>query len=184
MSGRPAVFLDRDGTLIEAVGFVNHLSRLRLFPWTAEAIRWINRSGYLAVMVTNQSGVARGFYTESFLREVHAQLEEMLAEAGARLDAIYYCPHLEGCDCRKPKPGMLLRAEKELGVDLSRSYVIGDAYSDLQLGWGVGARAALVLSGYGLGNYEHQRHGWPRQPDWVAPNLYAALMEIGAEAGW
>ena len=184
-SSKPAIFLDRDGTLNEPVGFVNHASLFRLFPWTVDAIRLINREGYLAVVVTNQSGVARGLYTEELLSEVHEEFEKTLAGAGAHLDGIYYCPHGpigSACDCRKPKPGMLHRAEKDLGVDLSRSVVVGDSYSDLELGWNVGARSALVLTGFGRGYLEHQRSGWARQPDWVAPNLYSALMDIFSEA--
>jgi D-glycero-D-manno-heptose 1,7-bisphosphate phosphatase len=180
-AGKPAIFLDRDGTLNEPVGFVNHLSMFRLFPWTVDAIRLINREGYLAVVVTNQSGVARGLYTEELVDEVHGRFEKTLADAGAHLDGIYYCPHgpmQTECDCRKPKPGMLHRAQHDLDVDLARSVVIGDSYSDLELGWSVGARSALVLTGFGQGYYEHQRNGWARQPDWVAPNLYSALMDI------
>jgi len=179
--GKPAIFLDRDGTLNEPVGFVNHASLFRLFPWTVDAIRLINREGYLAVVVTNQSGVARGLYTEELLDEVHGGFEKTLADAGVHLDGIYFCPHgptQNECDCRKPKPGMLHRAQEDLGIDLTRSVVIGDSYSDLELGWNVGARSALVLTGFGQGYYDHQRSGWTRQPDWVAPNLYSALMDI------
>jgi D-glycero-D-manno-heptose 1,7-bisphosphate phosphatase len=181
VSGKPAIFLDRDGTLNEPVGFVNHISLFRLFPWSTEAIRLINREGYLAVLVTNQSGVARGLYKESLVHEVHERLETTLSQSGAHLDGIYYCPHWpvqDDCDCRKPRPGMLHRAEKDLGVDLSRSIVIGDSYSDLQMAWSVGARSALVLTGFGRGYYEYQSATWDRQPDWVAPNLYAALVDI------
>jgi D-glycero-D-manno-heptose 1,7-bisphosphate phosphatase len=185
MSGRPAVFMDRDGTVNEPVGFINHISLFRLFPWSVEAIRLVNRAGFLAVLVTNQSGVARGLYTEELVEEVHSRLNDMLDEGGAHLDGVYYCPHglAGGCDCRKPKPGMLLQAERDLEVDLARSYVIGDTYSDLEMAWNVGARAALVLTGYGRGNYEHHRHQWARQPDKVAPDLYAAVAEIVREGG-
>lgn len=185
MSGRPAIFLDRDGTINEPVGFVNHMSLFRLFPWSTEAIRLINREEYLAVVVTNQSGVARGLYPESLVHEVHKSLKATLSQSGAHLDGVYYCPHgpvQEDCECRKPRPGMLRQAEQELDVDLSRSVVVGDSYTDLQLGWAVGARSALVLTGFGRGYFEHHRAGWDRQPDWVAPNLYAALVEIFSEA--
>jgi len=190
--GRPAIFIDRDGTLNEPVGFVNHLSLFRLFPWTVEAIRLINRAGFLAVVVTNQAGVARGIFSEDLLHAVHRELEARLKTAGAHLDKIYYCPHWpygaghphrRDCDCRKPKPGMLRQAERELGVDLSRSCLVGDSYSDLEMAWAAGARATLVLTGFGRGGYEHQRESWPRQPDAVAPNLYVAVAEILAAAG-
>ena len=185
MSGRPAIFLDRDGTLNEPVGFVNHISLFRLFPWSVEAIRLINRQGYLAVVVTNQSGVARGLYSEALVHEVHRRLRETLSESGAYLDGIYYCAHgptQDECECRKPKPGMLRQAQKDLGVDLERSVVVGDSYTDLQMAWSVGSRAALVFTGFGRGYYENQSAGWPRQPDWVAPHLYGALAEIFSEA--
>jgi D-glycero-D-manno-heptose 1,7-bisphosphate phosphatase len=191
-AGRPAIFIDRDGTLNEPVGFVNHLSLFKLFPWTVEAIRLVNRAGYLAVVVTNQAGVARGIFSEELLNQVHRHLEEQLQAAGAHLDKIYYCPHWphgrghpyrRSCDCRKPKPGMLRRAERELGIDLSRSHLIGDSYSDLQMAWAAGARASLVLTGFGRGGLEHQGKDWPRQPDAVAENLYLAVADILAGSG-
>jgi len=185
-SRRRAIFLDRDGTLNAPVGFVNHRSLFTLFPWSIEAIRLINRSGFLAVVVTNQSGIARGLYDEALLKEVHAELRASLEAAGAHLDGIYYCPHFHSatgtkksdCECRKPKPGMLRDAERDLDVDLTRSYVIGDTYSDLEMGFRVGARAFLVMTGFGRGNYEHHRHGWPRQPDGVFEDVYRAVTEI------
>ena len=184
MGARPAIFLDRDGTLNELVGFVNHADAFRLYPWAAEAVRLVNRSGYLAVLVTNQSGVARGFTTEELVGVIHARLAGVLEEAGAHLDGVYYCPHGHPgtCTCRKPQPGMLLRAEKELGVDLSRSYVIGDSYADMELAWNAGARGALVLTGYGRGYYEHHRDRWARLPEVVSPNLFTAVTEIVWEA--
>lgn len=180
MGARPAIFIDRDGTLNEPVGFVNHVDAFKLFPWATEAVRLINRSGYLAVLVTNQSGVARGLFAEELVHDVHVRLTETLEEAGAHLDGIYYCPHgtSEDCECRKPRPGMLLRAEEELDVDLSRSFVIGDTYSDLEMAWNAGARGCLVLTGYGRGYYEHHRRGWARQPDRVSQNVLTAVADI------
>lgn len=180
MSGRPVIFLDRDGTLNEQVGFINHVDRFQLFPWSAEAVRLVNRSGFGAIVVTNQSGVARGITPETLVEAVHSRLRELLGRAGAHVDAIYCCPHLteDACECRKPKPGMLLRAQKELGIDLSRSWVVGDSYPDLEMAWNAGARGALVLTGYGSGYYENGREIWARQPDILAPNVYSAVMEI------
>lgn len=180
MSRKPAIFVDRDGTLNELVGYLNDLDAFKLYPWSHEAIRLINRSGFLAVVVTNQSGVARGIYSEELVRTVHRRMTESLEGADAHLDGIYYCPHGASgeCECRKPKPGLLERAGQDLEIDMSCSWVIGDSYSDLEMAWAVGARAALVLTGYGRGNYEHQRDGWRRQPEVVAPNLYSAVVEI------
>jgi D-glycero-D-manno-heptose 1,7-bisphosphate phosphatase len=172
---RPAVFIDRDGTLSHEVGYVNHASRFKLYPWSVEAIRLVNRSGFLAVVVTNQAGVARGYFPEA------------LAEGGARLDGVYYCPHhpsvgeapyRQDCDCRKPRPGLLRRAEAELHADLGRSWVVGDRHGDLELAWRVGAQAALVKTGYGLGELENHAASWKRPPDLVAENLLEAVGRI------
>jgi len=192
MSGRPAIFLDRDGTLSHEVGYVNHPSRFRLYPWSVDAVRAINRASWLAVVVTNQAGVARGYFPESVFDEVQALLRRDVEAGGARFDAVYAClhhpsvgeaPYREDCDCRKPRPGLLRRAERELGADLVRSWVVGDRYSDLQLAWSVGAQGALVKSGYGLGELSYLAPGWPRQPDLVAENLLEAVERIlGREA--
>jgi D-glycero-D-manno-heptose 1,7-bisphosphate phosphatase len=181
---RPAVFFDRDGTLAHEVGYINHPSRFRLYPWAVDAVRLVNRAGLLAVVVTNQAGVARGYFPESVIGEVHEMLRAAMAEGGARLDAIYYCPHhpevgeppyRQDCSCRKPRPGLLRRAADELGVDLARSFVVGDRYGDLALAWSVGARGVLVKTGYGLGELVHLAPRWPRAPDLVAEHALDAV---------
>jgi D-glycero-D-manno-heptose 1,7-bisphosphate phosphatase len=178
------VFLDRDGTLTEEVGYVNHPSRLRLLQGAAEAVRALNRAGVPAVLATNQAGLARGYFTEEVLRDTFARLVSLLGNLGAYLDAAYYCPHhpssaLEAyrlhCGCRKPKTGMLLQAQEDLGLDLARSYVIGDKYSDAAFGKAAGAHGILLLTGYGLGEHTYQRGSWPAEPDLVAPDLPAAV---------
>ena len=177
------VFIDRDGTLSEEVGYINHLSRFHVYPWSAEAIRNLNLKGLKAIVVTNQAGVARGYFEESLIHEVHEKLRDELRQAGAYLDAIYYCPHHPSvgkppyqreCDCRKPKPGMLLRAANEFEIDMKRSFVIGDRYGDIELARNAGTQSIFVLSGYGLGEYEYQRQNWKVQPDWIAKNLLEA----------
>jgi len=184
---KPAIFMDRDGTLSHEVGYLNHPSRFRLYPWTAAAVRAINQASWLAVVVTNQAGVARGYFPESVFDEVQHQLRDGIEAGGARFDAIYAClhhpsvgdaPYRADCDCRKPRPGLLRRAEAELGADLRRSWVIGDRHSDLQLAWNVGARGALVKTGYGLGELSYLAPRWPRQPDLVAANLLEAVERI------
>jgi D-glycero-D-manno-heptose 1,7-bisphosphate phosphatase len=186
-----AVFLDRDGTVSEEVGYVNHVSRLKLFPWTAAAVRAINESGMLAVLVTNQAGVARGYFEEDLVGRVHDRLASELAEAGARLDAVYYCPHhpsageppyRQACECRKPRPGLLRRAAEEHEIDLRGSYMVGDKYSDVELARTVGAKGVLVLSGYGRGELEYQSGAWPLPPDHVADDLLGAVEWILADA--
>ncbi|MBI4637823.1 MAG: HAD family hydrolase [Candidatus Rokubacteria bacterium] len=184
MVSRPAIFIDRDGTLTEEVGYVNHPQRLRLLPRSAEAIRRLNRAGMAAVVATNQAGVARGYFSEEVLHAVNAALVAQLTEAGAFLEGIYVCPHhpvvgeppfRADCDCRKPKPGLLERAAAELGLDLTASTVIGDKPSDLEVGRRVGARSVLVLTGYGLGEWEYRRGSFPVQPDHVAGDLLDAV---------
>jgi len=181
---RPAVFIDRDGTLTEEVGYVNHPSRLRLLPGSAEAVRRINASGSAAVVVTNQAGIARGYFSPEVLRATNEALVEQLKQAGAHLDGIYVCPHhpTEGaapyratCDCRKPEPGLLLRAAAELDLDLSASTMVGDKMSDLVPGRRVGARAVLVLTGYGRGEWEYRRPELEVTPDHVADDLLDAV---------
>ena len=189
--GRPAVFLDRDGTLSHEVGYVNDLSRFELYPYSVAAVRALNRAGFLAIVATNQAGVARGYYPESLIHEVHDALRARMSEGGARLDGVYVCmhhpsvgepPYRQECDCRKPRPGMLLRAARELDVELRRSYVIGDREGDLKLAWSVGARAVLVKSGYGRGELRWNAPQWERQPDFVAEHLLEAVARICAEA--
>jgi D-glycero-D-manno-heptose 1,7-bisphosphate phosphatase len=187
MSLRPAIFMDRDGTLAHEVGYVNDVSRFRLFPWSIEAVRLANRSGYAAVMVTNQAGVARGYFPETAIQEVHAALGAAFAEGAAHLDGVYYCPHhpqageppyRQDCDCRKPRPGLLTRAATDLGLALERSWVVGDRLGDLQVAWAVGARGAMVKTGYGRGELRHHGPSWPRQPDLVAEHVLEAVSRI------
>ena len=184
MASRPAVFIDRDGTISEEVGYVNHPKRLRLLPRSAEAIRRLNAAGVAAVVVTNQAGVARGYFSEDVLHAANSALAAQLKDAGAYLDGIYVCPHhpTEGrppfradCDCRKPKPGLLHRAAADIALDLLASTVVGDRASDLAVAPAVGARSVLVLTGYGLGEWEYQRARFPVPPDHVAPDLLAAV---------
>ena len=192
MSGlKPAVFMDRDGTISEEVGYVNHVSRYRVLPFAAEAVRTLNERGWLAVLVTNQAGVARGYFKEEMIGQVHSVLGEELARGGARLDAVYYCPHHPSvgeppyrfdCDCRKPRPGLIRRAAEELNLDLSRCWMVGDRYSDTELARNAGVRAAFVLTGYGRGELEHQSEAWQHRPDLVAENLLEAVLKITSEA--
>jgi D-glycero-D-manno-heptose 1,7-bisphosphate phosphatase len=173
---RRAVFLDRDGTIAEEVGYLNHLSRFRVFPFAGPAIRRLNEAGLAVIVVTNQSGVARGFFPEELIHQVHRRMQEELAAHGARVDAIYYCPHTaqDQCDCRKPRPGMLERAAREHGLELAGSFLVSDRYADIAMAQQVGCRGILVLTGYGRGEYEWNRQRWPRQPDWVVENLLDA----------
>lgn len=153
-----AVFLDRDGTINEEVGYLSRLEELKIFDNAAEAIRRLREQGFLAVVITNQSGVARGFFGEDFILTVHDRINEFLAERGTRLDAIYYCPHhpkygnekyRKACSCRKPEPGLLLKAAEEMDIDLEKSYMVGDMPRDIDTARRVGAKGILVKTGYG-----------------------------------
>ena len=169
MSGlKPAVFLDRDGTLNVDAGYLDRKERLILFPWSFEAVRLLRRAGYAVVVVTNQSGVARGMIEESFVEEVHRIIQSQLSAVGEELDGHYYCPHepsasIEAfrvdCDCRKPKPGMVTRAARDLGLDVERSVVVGDKWSDIRLAKQTGARGVLVRTGYGRSQEKNPQEG-------------------------
>jgi D-glycero-D-manno-heptose 1,7-bisphosphate phosphatase len=187
---RPAVFIDRDGTISEEVGYVNHPSRFRLFPFSTAAIKLLNDSGWLAILITNQAGVARGYFSEDVITSVHDRLRSDLEGGSARLDAIYYCahhptvgepPYRFDCDCRKPKPGLIERAAQDLEIDLQASWMVGDRYGDVELARNAGLHAAFVLSGYGRGEWEYQRSSWKHEPDLVAENLFEAVRLI---VGW
>lgn len=180
---RPAVFLDRDGTICEEVGYLNHISRLQIFPFAAAAVRRLNDAQVPVIVVSNQSGISRGIVPESLVNETHRRITQELARHGARLNGFYYCPHArqDQCNCRKPLPGLLEQAAREHGVDVQKSFVVGDRYVDVELAHRAGARGVLVLTGYGRGEYELHRAGWPRQPDYVAENLGEAVEQILAE---
>ena len=173
----PAVFLDRDGTICDEVGYLNHVSRFRLFPFAAEAIRRLNAANWPVVVVTNQSGVARGYFPESLVREVHELMNRQLEEQGAHLTGVYYCPHgsSDQCGCRKPKLGLLEQAAREHSLDLKRSVVVGDRFADIALARNAGAKALMVRSGYGAGELQWHAANWPTQPDFVAANLADAV---------
>jgi D-glycero-D-manno-heptose 1,7-bisphosphate phosphatase len=173
---RPAVFLDRDGTIAEEVGYLNHASRFRMFPFAAASIQRLNEAEMPVIVVTNQSGVGRGYFPESLVHTVNDLMTRQLADAGARIDAIYYCPHTsaENCSCRKPKTGMLERAAKEHALDLQRSFVVGDRYGDIELARNARARSVLVRTGYGEGELVWHAAKWPAQPDFVAEDLTQA----------
>ena len=174
---QPAVFLDRDGTLNEEMGYINHLSRFRLLPQAIPAIRRLNAAGLKVVLVTNQSGAARGYFPAALVDEVHGHLKQLLAAGGAHLDGIYICLHGpdEGCACRKPRPGLITQAARDLDLDLSRSYLVGDRYKDIETAANAGVKGILVLTGYGRGEYEHLGVAQPVQPAHVAPDLEAAV---------
>ena len=181
---KPAVFLDRDGTMIEDVGYLDDQERIAFFPWTVDAIRALNHAGFAVVVVTNQAGIARGFFSEAFVQETHRRIAARLKAGGARIDAYYYCPHHPDgtvdayrirCDCRKPGGGMAERAARDLGVDPARSFVVGDTWLDVGLARAIGARGVLVRTGAGA--------AWEARP---LPDLAADTIvdHLAAAASW
>ena len=185
-----AVFLDRDGTINEEVGYLDSIDKLKLFANTAEAIKMINESGMKAVVITNQSGIARGYFSEEFVKKVHKRIQKILKAKGAFIDAFYYCPHhptegigayQQSCACRKPEAGLLIAAAQDLNIDLTRSYVVGDMVKDIQVASRVGAKGILVKTGYGLNTVEKDMTpGSPEisQPDYIAEDILDAVRWI------
>jgi D-glycero-D-manno-heptose 1,7-bisphosphate phosphatase len=167
-SKRKTAFIDRDGTLIEEVNFLSRLEDLRVFSYTGEAIRLLKESGFLIVVVTNQSGIGRRIFEESAMHEIHRAIQTDL-----ELDAFYFCPHLptDGCRCRKPNLGMIEQASKDLAIDLENSWMIGDKAIDVETGFNAGIKTALVLTGYG----EKTAKELKRMPDVTAENLFEAV---------
>ena len=183
---RPAVFLDRDGTINEQMGYINHPDRFVLLPGAGAAIARLNRAGWPVVVVSNQAGVARGYFPESLIDQVNQKMRDLLAAENAYLDGIYYCPHhprgevslyRRECECRKPGSGLFEKAALDLDLDLRDSVVVGDRSTDLEAARRIGSRAVLVLTGYGRGELEYVLPQKEIRPDFVAEDL-------GAAAGW
>jgi D-glycero-D-manno-heptose 1,7-bisphosphate phosphatase len=155
---RAAVFLDRDGTIIQERGYLERLEHLEIFPWTGDALRLLKRAGFATVVITNQSAIARGLIDEPFLNHLHQSIDTRLASSGGAIDRYYYCPHFPGakveryrrvCDCRKPAPGMIERACRDMNLDPARSVMVGDRWLDVACGRAAGTRTVLIRSGHG-----------------------------------
>ncbi|MFQ5329675.1 MAG: D-glycero-beta-D-manno-heptose 1,7-bisphosphate 7-phosphatase [Thermodesulfobacteriota bacterium] len=167
-----AVFLDRDGTINVEREYLSSPDGLVLIDGAAEAVRMINEAGLLAVVITNQSGIGRGYFTEEAVDAIHRRLSEIVGKGGGHIDAFYHCPHHpdEGCRCRKPATGLIERAAEELGIDPANSYVVGDKAIDVELARKCSAKGVLVLTGYGT-----EQQGWIEPPpDFIAQDLLAA----------
>jgi len=192
MSGNKAVFLDRDGCVNVEDDHIRTIEQFRLYPDTLDAVRKLKRAGFLIVIVTNQSGVARGLMTEEFVNSVHKLMLKWFDEAGVGVDAVEYCPHHPDavvekyaiqCDCRKPAPGMLNRAARRLDIDFSRSYVVGDKLSDIALGPATGAKAIMVKTGFGEREAAKISDGAHPAPDFIANGIKDAVDWILTDAG-
>lgn len=165
-----AVFLDRDGTLIEEVDFLSRVEDLRLFPFTREALSRLRDAGYLLFVVTNQSGIGRGYFSESAVHSIHEKIQTEMAGA---IEGFHFCPHLPaaGCRCRKPDTGMIEAAAREISIDIAESWMIGDKKIDIETGFNAGLRTALVKTGYGARHFSELT----RMPDVAAENLGEAV---------
>jgi len=189
--GRPAVFLDRDGTIIRESDYLRRPEQVRLLPHAADALHRLQEAGFALVVVTNQSGVARGLLTEVDLAQVHDLLRSRLARRGVQLDAVYYCPHhpeaarpeyRRTCTCRKPSPGLLLQAAEHLDLDLAHSFAVGDSARDLAAGRAAGCRTVLVRTGYGR---RTEAEAGPDLPaDHIADSISDAADWILSQAGY
>ncbi len=173
MRKQPAIFLDRDGTLVEEVNYLSTPEDLRLFHYSGSAVKLFKESGFLVFVVTNQSGIGRGIFDEAAMNSIHEEIQQQLSGA---IDAFYFCPHLpcDGCRCRKPGPGMIEAASADFAIDLKNSWMIGDKKIDVETGINVGVKTAFVLTGYG----QRHRASLERQPDLIANDLGEAAFSI------
>ncbi|WP_334109649.1 HAD-IIIA family hydrolase [Thermodesulfitimonas autotrophica] len=185
MRAKPAVFLDRDGVIVKEVGPITSCGQVELYPGAAEAIAALNQEGWLTIVITNQSAVARGLLSETELQGIHDFLCQMLAARGARLDGLFYCPHLPpeedgreeppylvSCSCRKPAPGLIEKAAREFKIDWTRSYMVGDRECDILAGANAGLATVLVRTGYGVQHYKGTAGG---EPDFIFDDLAEAV---------
>ena len=172
-SKRPALFIDRDGTLVEEVNYLSTVEKTRLVNGAAEALGRLKELGYLLIVVTNQSGIGRGIFDEAAMHAVHDHIQ---SELDGAIDAFYFCPHLpcDACLCRKPSTGMIRSACDEFEIDLGRSWMVGDKNSDIEAGRNAGLRSALVLTGYGAVHSQDLKHA----PDIIASDFAEAVRQM------
>ena len=184
---KPAIFIDRDGTINEQMGYINHLSRFHILPGVPEALRLLNKNEYFVIVVTNQSGIARGYFPPQLVEEIHTYLRDILKKEDAEIDAIFFCPHYPlsqieeyaiECDCRKPSTGMIRKALDKFDIDMTQSYMIGDHFTDLEFAHNGNLKSIMVKTGYGLGEVEHVLPGLPFKPVYVADDLLDAVKWI------
>jgi D-glycero-D-manno-heptose 1,7-bisphosphate phosphatase len=184
---QPVVFLDRDGTINEEMGYINHPSRFVLLPQSAKALRLLNKEGFLVIVVSNQSGAAKGYFPETLIHEINDHMRNLLEKEGAKVDAIYYCPHHPSasvptyrmvCQCRKPSTGLIELACGHYEIDMGRSFVIGDRLTDMEMARNAGLRGILVKTGYGMGEIEHLLPHSAVVPDHLAADLLEGVRWI------
>jgi len=188
MTKRPIVFIDRDGTLNKEAGYINNIDNFQLYPFVYQGIRLLNHFNIFSVIITNQAGIGRGYFTESFLKDVHNKMFDMLKKNGALIDELYYCPHHPSlkltkyavkCNCRKPNTKMLEKAVAKFSpnVDTERMYVIGDKFSDIKMGNNFGSKTVMVKTGYGTGELMSKDKDSP-EPSKIEKNFLSAVLWI------
>jgi len=184
---KPAIFLDRDGTINEEVGYLDSLNKLKIYPFSATAIKILKENGFFVIVITNQSGVARGFFDEELVIKVHSIIDDYLKRRGALIDAFYYCPHhpTEGrepyrraCSCRKPDIGMILQAAEDFPIDLARSYLVGDTLRDIETGKRAGLKTILLRTGFGKDDEASLDNRSLLYPHFICDDLLAAVKII------
>ncbi len=186
MKNNKAVFLDRDGVVLREVGYLSNLKKVSFYKGNIQGLKLLKQNGYKLIVVTNQSGVARGYFTEDFVKKTHKFVQEKLKRYNLSIDAFYYCPHhtenvkikkyFKNCSCRKPKPGMILKAKKRFNIDLKKSFIIGDKLTDVKLGKKTGMKTILLLTGYG--KKEKRKIDRITKPDFICKNLLSAAKNI------
>ncbi len=189
MKKNKAVFLDRDGVVLKEVGYLDDFKKISFYKGNIEAIKLLRKYGFKLIVVSNQSGVARGYFTEDFVKKTHRLIQKKLKKHKTKIDAFYYCPHhikdvkvkryYKDCFCRKPKPGMVLKAKKRFNIDLSKSYLIGDKLTDIELGKNTGLKTFLLLTGFG--KKEKKLINSRIKPDYISKNLLTAAKIIIGE---
>jgi D-glycero-D-manno-heptose 1,7-bisphosphate phosphatase len=184
---RPAVFIDRDGTINEQRGYINHISRFALLPGVGKAISLLNMNDHIVVVTSNQSGVARGYFPIQLVKDIHDVMVLELKKYKAYVDRIYFCPHhpdgivpeySRQCSCRKPNIGLIKQAQDELDIDMETSYVIGDRLVDIEFSHNANLPGILVLTGYGKGEVQYSMPHKGITPAYVAENLLRAVQWI------
>ncbi len=183
----PTIFIDRDGTINKEAGYMNHPDSFEIYPFVYQAIRLLNRHNILAVVITNQAGIARGYFPESVMHALHEKMFRECEKHGAEINGLYYCPHHPSskipelaidCNCRKPKTGMFEQAVKELPINTSKTYMVGDKFSDIKFGYNCGAKTVMVKTGYGKGEIELKYEKQTILPDAIKNNLLDAVIWI------
>lgn len=193
MEKMPVVFIDRDGTLNKEAGYINHLDNFKLYRFSYHAVRLLNLYQIKVIVITNQAGVGRGYFTEDFLKKIHKKMTKQLWENGACIDGLYYCPHHPSskvreyaidCNCRKPKTGLIENALKDTAskADMEKMYFIGDKFTDVKTGQNSGCKTAMVKTGYGKGELDSQNHQSP-VPDKISDNLLTGVLWILSDLG-